>query len=99
MRASLNEVLLDVRNASGLHARPAAQFVRAASEFNSQIRITNLTRDAERSANAKSLLGILGLGVSPGHRIRITADGDDAEAAVERLARLVESGMGDTSGR
>ena len=95
----VNEATLEIRNPSGLHARPAAQFVRAASEFNSQIRITNLTRDAERSANAKSLLGILGLGVSAGHRIRITADGDDAEAAIERLARLVESGMGDTARR
>ena len=95
----MNEVQLEVRNASGLHARPAAQFVRAASEFESQIHITNLTRDAERSASAKSLLGILGLGVSLGHRIRITAEGNDAEAAIERLTRLVESGIRDPSGR
>ena len=95
----MNEVLLDVRNASGLHARPAARFVRAASEFGSQIRVTNLSRDPERSADAKSLLGILGLGVSPGHRIRITANGDDAELAIERLALLIESGLGDPSRR
>jgi phosphocarrier protein FPr len=90
------DVTLEVRNPSGLHARPAALFVKAAAAFGSDVRLTNLTRDAERSASAKSLLGVLGLGVSCGHRLRIEAEGADAAEALNSLARLVADGLGET---
>jgi phosphotransferase system HPr (HPr) family protein len=90
------DVTLEVHNPSGLHARPAALFVKAAAAFRSEVRLTNLSRDAERSASAKSLLGVLGLGVSCGHRLRIEAEGADAAEALDSLARLVADGLGET---
>lgn len=89
------EAELEVRNPSGLHARPAATFVRAAGGFSASVLVTNLTRDASRSASAKSVLGVMGLGVARGHRIRIAAEGDDADAAVAHLSELVASGLGE----
>jgi phosphotransferase system HPr (HPr) family protein len=89
------EISIPVRNRSGLHARPASEFVRAAAGFGSRIEVVNLTRNPARAADAKSILGVLGLGVSPGHEIRITADGDDADAALAGLQALIASGFGE----
>lgn len=89
------EAEVDVRNPSGLHARPAAAFVRNAAAFAADVQVVNLTRDAERSASAKSVLGVMGLGVARGHRIRIAAEGSDAEEAVARLTELVAGGLGE----
>lgn len=86
---------IEVRNPSGLHARPAAEFVRAAGRFASDVRVTNLTRGVERSASAKSVLGVMGLGVARGHRIRLDADGADADAAVSTLVDLIAGGLGE----
>lgn len=74
-------VLLD----QGLHARPAARFVETAAKFKSNITVTC----GARSASAKSILGVLGLGARKGSTIRIHAEGPDAEAAVEALSILV----------
>lgn len=90
---------VDVRNPSGLHARPAATFVRAAAGYGADVSVTNLTRNPDKSASAKSVLGVMGLGVSSGHRIRIAADGTDADAAVTGLAELVDSGLGEDLAR
>ena len=84
-----------VRNPSGLHARPAATFVKAAAAFSADIRVTNLTRDAARSASAKSILGVMQLGVACGHELCIEATGDDAELALDTLRALVASGLGE----
>jgi phosphotransferase system HPr (HPr) family protein len=89
------EAEVEVRNPSGLHARPAATFVRAAGGFGADVAVTNLTRDADRSASAKSVLGVMGLAVARGHRIRIVANGTDADAAVNHLVGLVASGLGE----
>jgi phosphotransferase system HPr (HPr) family protein len=86
---------LEIRNPSGLHARPAAVFVRAASRFHSGIRLQNLTTDRPE-VDAKSILGVLTSGVAKGHRIRLVADGDDAEQAIAELRALIESGLGET---
>ena len=83
-----------VRNPSGLHARPAATLVKAAAVFRSQITIENLTRGSA-PANAKSLLAVLGCGISLGHRIRIVADGEDEAVALESLASLARGGFGE----
>lgn len=83
-----------VTNPSGLHARPATRFVEAAGRFQSRVSVENLDR-ASRVADAKSILMLLTIGVSSGHRIRITADGPDADAAVETLRELVAAGLGE----
>lgn len=85
---------VDVRNEHGLHARPAAIFVRAAAGFKSRITVDNLSLDG-RSADAKSLITLLSAGVSRGHRIRIAAEGEDENEAVEALRGLVASGIGE----
>jgi phosphotransferase system HPr (HPr) family protein len=89
------EATVEVRNPSGLHARPAATFVKAAARFTCDIRVTNMTRNPEKSGSAKSVLGVLGLGVVRGHTIRISAEGDDADAAVSTLIGMVDTGLGE----
>ena len=78
-----------VQTQVGLHARPATFFIQKANEFKSSIWIEK----EERRVNAKSLLGILSLGIVGGTAIRIIADGADEQAAVEGLIDLVESGF------
>jgi phosphotransferase system HPr (HPr) family protein len=80
-----------------LHARPAAVFVKAASAFASDVRVANLTTGS-REVPAKSIIGILGLGVEPGHRIRLRIDGVDEGPAAEALRDLVASGLGEPLG-
>ena len=87
-------VELQVTNPSGLHARPATRFVEAAAGFASRVTVENLDRGS-RAVDAKSILMLLTIGVVSGHRIRITADGPDADAAVETLRALVASGLGE----
>ena len=78
-----------VQNQVGLHARPATFFIQKANEFKSSIWIEK----EERRVNAKSLLGILSLGIVGGTSIRVIADGADEETAVNELVELVESGF------
>ena len=78
-----------VQNQVGLHARPATFFIQKANEFKSSIWIEK----EERRVNAKSLLGVLSLGILGGATIRIIADGADEEEAVESLVKLVLSGF------
>lgn len=78
-----------VQNQVGLHARPATFFIQKANEFKSSIWVEK----EERRVNAKSLLGVLSLGIVGGTNIRIIADGADEEEAVGALVRLVESGF------
>ena len=76
-----------IQNQVGLHARPATFFIQKANEFTSSIWISR----EERKVNAKSLLGVLSLGVTRGTAITLTAEGADEEAAINELATLVES--------
>jgi len=78
-----------VENQVGLHARPATFFIQKANEFKSSLWIEK----EERRVNAKSLLGILSLGIVGGTSIRIIADGADEQVAVDGLVDLVESGF------
>jgi phosphotransferase system HPr (HPr) family protein len=89
------ERTVEIRNPSGLHARPAATFVKAAAAFASDVRLANLDRNPDKIVSAKSVLGVMGAGVSRGHRIRLVAEGPDAETALERLDALVASGLGE----
>ena len=75
-----------VQNSVGLHARPATFFIQRANEFKSSIWVEK----DERRVNAKSLLGVLSLGIVKG-TISIIADGSDEEEAVKTLVELIES--------
>ena len=74
-----------ITNTIGLHARPATFFIQKATEFKSTVWIEM----DERRVNAKSLLGVLSLGIVKGMEINLIADGSDEVAAVEALASMV----------
>lgn len=76
-----------VKNQVGLHARPATFFIQRANEFKSSVWIE---KDA-RKVNAKSLLGVLSLGITKGTSVNILADGADEESAANSLVELIES--------
>ena len=78
-----------VQNQVGLHARPATFFIQKANEFKTSIWVEK----DERRVNAKSLLGVLSLGIVGGTSIDIIADGSDEQEAVDSLVALVESGF------
>ena len=78
-----------INNLEGLHARPATFFIQKANEYKSSIWVEK----EERRVNAKSLLGVLSLGIVGGTTIRIIADGTDEQAAVDGLVKLVNSGF------
>jgi len=78
-----------IQNQVGLHARPATFFIQKANEYKSSIWVEK----EERRVNAKSLLGVLSLGIVGGTEIKIIADGADEQQAADGLVRLVESGF------
>ena len=78
-----------IKNQIGLHARPATFFIQKANEFKSSIWVEK----DERRVNAKSLLGVLSLGIVGGATIRIIADGAEEQNAVDSLVQLVETGF------
>ncbi len=82
---------ISIKNQVGLHARPATFFIQKANEFKSSIWVEK----DERKVNAKSLLGVLSLGIEGGTTIKIIVDGSDEKEAVEALTELVESGFTD----
>ena len=78
-----------VQNQVGLHARPATFFIQKANAYKASIWVEK----EERRVNAKSLLGVLSLGIVGGTTIRIISDGADEQTAVDSLVELVESGF------
>ena len=76
-----------ISNQVGLHARPATFFIQKANEFKSSIWVEK----EERRVNAKSLLGVLSLGIVKGTAITIIADGADEDEAIATLAELIDS--------
>ena len=83
----VKEVL--VQNKAGLHARPATFFIQKANEYKSSIWVEK----DERKVNAKSLLGVLSLGIIGGTNVKIFADGADEVDAVEGLVDLINTGF------
>ena len=83
-----------IRNEHGLHARPSAILVNEVKKFTSKITVENLTRGGV-SVNAKSLMKIVALGVTQGHRLRFVAEGDDAQAAMEAIGKVISAGLGE----
>ena len=76
-----------VNNQVGLHARPATFFIQKANEYKSSIWVEK----EERRVNAKSLLGVLSLGIVKGTAINLIADGSDEQDAVEALVELIST--------
>jgi len=76
-----------VKNKQGLHARPAALFVQVANKFDARITV----KREEEVVNGKSIMGILMLGAENGSQIIIEADGDDADAALAALEKIIGS--------
>ena len=89
MIAQGHEIEVRIRNRLGMHARPAAQFVRCAARFSSEVYVS---RDG-MEINGKSIMGVMMLAAEHGAAIRIRAEGVDAEHAVRELAQLVERGF------
>ena len=87
----MKEVQITITHPVGLHARPAALFVQTAKKFASDVNVTY----GDKTKSAKSILGILGMGVGANARITIQANGADEEAAVDALVRLIESNFGE----
>lgn len=79
-------------NQTGLHARPATEFVSLAKTFISQITLRKTDVD-RKPVNAKSILMVLGEGCGVGTRVEISAEGPDETQAVDELIRLIESGF------
>ena len=80
-----------IPNKYGLHARPAAEFVKLANRFTSDIRV----RKEEVEVSGKSIMGVMMLAAEYGSTITVTAAGNDAEAAIEAIRILVASGFGE----
>ena len=84
-----------VTNSSGLHARPASDFVGTAKTFQSAVTIRVADRPADTAVNAKSIIRLLSLGIVKGTRIEISAEGADELNAVDALVSLIDSGFGE----
>ena len=80
-----------ITNSTGLHARPATFFIQKANTYRSGVWVVK----DDRKVSAKSLLGVLSIGIAKGMTITIVADGDDEEAALKGLVELIESGFND----
>jgi phosphocarrier protein HPr len=78
-----------IRNRQGLHARPAAMLVKLCNTFQSEIWVEK----GDEQVNGKSIMGLMMLAANHGAVIKITAEGADAESAVEKIGALVESGF------
>jgi phosphocarrier protein HPr len=82
---------MSIVNRLGLHARAAAQFVKTANQFSSEITIEK----EEEKVNAKSIMGILMLAATCGSRITVTIDGEDAADAMSTIEEMVKDGFGE----
>ena len=80
-----------VRNRLGMHARAAVKFVQTANKFRSEVKVV---KDGQE-ANGKSIMGLLTLVAALGVTMKLVCEGDDAEAAAQALAQLVNEGFGE----
>ena len=87
----MGEVELQISNALGLHARAASRFVHLANRFKSKITVSK----GGSTVNGKSILGLLTLAASKGTRLRVVADGEDADQALAELGELVRGRFGE----
>ena len=89
--ATVAEGTYEIINALGLHARAAAQMVKVANRFKSEVTI-----EAQgQRANAKSIMGVLMLAAAQGTQVKLTCKGDDADACLQELAKLIADRFGE----
>ncbi|QXM07345.1 phosphocarrier protein HPr [Crassaminicella indica] len=81
-----------IKNESGMHARPASMFVKTANAFKSDIEIEL----NGRKVNAKSIMGIMSLGIAKDSEITIIVNGEDEEQAIHALTELIENRFGES---
>ncbi len=84
-----------IANPTGLHARPASDFIALAAKYSSRIIIKRVNGDEDEEANAKSIVGLLSLGLCQGEEVEITAKGEDETQAVDALIELIDSRFGE----
>lgn len=87
----MKKIEATLNNKTGLHARPASMFVKEASKYSSDIKVI---KDGQEY-NAKSIMGILGMGATMGTRLTITAEGSDEREAVTALKNMIDSNFGE----
>jgi phosphocarrier protein HPr len=85
------KIALTINNRNGLHARPAAMFVKTASRYRSEVWVD---KDGEK-VNGKSIMGLMMLAAGKGSVLEVEADGDDAETVLADLKKLVETAFGE----
>jgi phosphocarrier protein HPr len=85
------EKTFTIVNSLGLHARPAAQLVQAANRHKSEV---HFEKDGT-TVNAKSIMGVLTLAASKGSQLSVICEGEDAEAAMGVIGKMIESGFGE----
>jgi phosphocarrier protein HPr len=90
----MQEIEVTIRHKAGLHARPAALFVQTASKFKSELRVIK----NERQADAKSILSVLTLGAGQGAVVKLMANGEDEDQAIQTLLKLIAGNFGDKNG-
>lgn len=83
----MKSCLIELKNKSGLHARPASQFVSKAKNYEAEVAI----QKDNHSVNAKSIMGLMTLGASYGDKIKLKVNGNDEEKALKELTELVKS--------
>jgi phosphocarrier protein len=87
----VSEATVPIVNSLGLHARPAAEFVKTSARFQSNV----VVRKDGLEVNGKSIMGMMMLAAERGSELYIRAEGDDAEAALAALVALVAAGFGE----
>lgn len=87
----MTKIELTLTNAAGLHARPAALFVQKAAAFSSKVTV----QAGGKTADAKSILAIMGLGLAQGSKLELTAEGTDEGECLAALKALIESKFGE----
>ncbi len=86
MAEQICEIEIEIRNSDGLHMRPAMQFVDLASQFECEVEVTN----GETSVDAKSIMQMTMLAATCGTKLKVKAEGSDAQQAVDAIRELVE---------
>jgi len=91
-----SQQIFTIKNPHGLHARPGAILVHTAKKFTSDIQLTNLDGSG-KTANAKSLMKVMTLGVKLGDKLQFTARGEDAEQALVAIGQAIDAGLGEST--
>lgn len=84
-----------IKNPTGLHLRPAGLFCKTAMQYQSKITVEKKTKSEDVTANAKSVLSVLGACIKSGDEIRILCEGADEKAALSEMIHIVEDGLGE----